>query len=337
MPILWGHVMFRIILSLALAAPLSLVALDPASAQDGAKPRRVGVLMGLSLSDPIVRRHWEALVDGLRKRGWEQGRNLVLEGRFSGPDLVRYHELAAELVALKVDVIVAGNSQSIEAARLKTTTIPIVMVSPSDPVGSGFVASLVRPGGNVTGLANRLETVVGKHFELLKAVKPGLERVAIMYSADNAGSVATLRYQLEQMAPRLGLMLLPVPISKPADIEEALAGVSREQTQALHIHPTPVVVAVREKIVTFATEHRLPTVSAMMARDGVLMTYGPNFSEIWRRSAAYVDLILKGANPAELPVEQVDRFELVVNLKIARELGLTIPPSILLRADEVIE
>ena len=322
--------------AVALLAPLLLM---PAVAQDGAKPRRVGVLMNGSLTDPVIRRDWQALVDGLRKHGWEEGRNVVLEGRFAGPDVARFHELAAELVALKVDVVMCANSQATEAARRKTATIPLVMVNVTDPITLGFVATLARPGGNITGLANHGETLVGKHFDLLREIKPGIERIAIIYGPDVIGSVNTLKYQQEQMAPRLGLVVQPIPVSKPADLDDGFATIMRERPQALHVHLPSVVWVHRAQIAAFAIEQRLPTISGFstLTRDGLLISYGYTPAANWRHAASFVDRILKGANPAELPVEQLERFELVVNLKTARELGLTIPPSILLRADEVIE
>ena len=324
--------------AVVLLAPLVLI---PAVAQDGAKPRRVGVLMAGSLMDPFTNSLWKALVDGLRELGWEEGRNVLIEGRFVGPDPTRFPEIAAELVSSRVDVIVAGTTQAIEAVRRKTTTIPIVMVTPSDPVGSGFVASFARPGGNITGLANHLNAASGKTFELLRAVKPGIERVGVMYNPDNAASVSGLKHQQEQAAPGLGLVVVPIPVSRPADFDEAFALIARERLHALVVHPAaPLSFGThREKIAAFAIKQRLPTATALavMARDGLMMSYGFDAAASYRRSAAYVDRILKGANPAELPVEQAERYELVVNLKTARELGLTIPASILLRADEVIE
>ena len=325
------------ILRFAAVVLLAPVLLFPAEAQEAAKPRRVGLLMAWSLSDPVTKRTWQTLVDGLRELGWEEGRNLVLESRFSGPDPARYHDLAAELVALKVDVIVAGNSQSTEAARRNTTTIPIIMVNVTDPVTSGFVASFARPGGNITGLSNQTEAV-GKWFEFLKAIQPGIERVSVVYNPDNAGSVTALKYQ-QEVAAHLGLVVIPTPVSKPADFDAAFATIARERLQALLVHPNQVVFTHRSRVAAFAIEHRLPTftASSLLARDGFLMSYGWDIVANWRRAAIYVDRVLKGAKPADLPVEQADRFELVVNLKTARELGLTIPPSILLRADDVIE
>jgi putative ABC transport system substrate-binding protein len=327
------------ILRLAAAVLLASLVLIPAVAQDGAKPRRIGVLTASSLADPATKRSWDALVDGLRERGWEEGRNLVLDGRFAGSDVARFHELAGELVALKVDVIVAANTPSTVAARRKTTTIPIVMLNITDPVALGLVASLVRPGGNITGLANQMEIVAGKHFDLLKALTPGIERVGIMFNPDNPGSVLPLKYTQAQVAPHLGLVVVPIAVSKPADFDQALALIARERLHALVVYPSAPMWPHRAKIAAFAIEQRLPAITALavMVRDGMLMSYGWDIAASWRRSAAYIDLILRGANPAELPVELADRFELVVNLKTARELGLTIPPSILLRADEVIE
>jgi len=237
---------------LARAFGLTLAALllipHSAQAQDSAKPRRVGVLFSGSPSDPVIKHVREVLVDGLRKRGWEEGRNLVLESRFTGPDPTRLHELAGELVALKVDVIVAGNSQSTEAARRKTATIPIVMLNVAAPVTSGFVASLVRPGGNITGLATQLEAAAAKGFELLKEVDPGIQRVGIIYSPANTGSVATLRHQQEQVPLRLGLSVVPIPISKPTDFDTAFATIAPERLQALFVHPLPIVVSHRRKV-----------------------------------------------------------------------------------------
>jgi putative ABC transport system substrate-binding protein len=326
------------ILRLAAAVLLAPLVLIPAVAQDGAKPHRVGVLFAGSLSDPQIKRYRDVLADGLHQRGWEEGRNLVLEIR-PGSDPTRYDEQAAELVALKVDAIVAGTSQAVEAARRKTATIPIVMFNATDPVKSGFVASLARPGGNITGVANELETVSGKYFEFLKAIKPGIERVGIMFNPDNPGSAPALKVQQDQMAPRLGLTAVPIPVSTPSDLDRAFATIARERLHAMLVHPAPPMFTQRARIAAFLIEQRLPTVTAFghWARAGFLMSYGPDVVAIARRVAAYVDLILRGANPGELPVELADRYELVVNLKTARELGLTVSPAILLRADEVIE
>jgi putative ABC transport system substrate-binding protein len=329
---------FGAVVAAALVSTLPLAAWG----QPPDKPRRVGLLVGGSPSDPVVRRVWQALVDGLREHGWEEGRNLVFESRFAGPDPARFPDLAMELVALKVDVIVGANMQSIEAARRATATIPIVMAGAMNPVGMGSVASpasLARPGGNVTGVVNQLETITAKSFELLKELNPRIERVGIIYDPNNIASLAAFKVQTEEFAPRLGLSVLPIPVSKPADFDQAFATIARERPQALFVQPPPVVFAHRVKISAFAIEQRLPTVSpaSIQTRDGMLMSYGFDSVASFQRAASYVDRILKGANPAETPIEQVDRFELIINLKTAKALGLTIPPTLLARAAEVIE
>src|SRR5262245_10636016 len=307
--------------------------------QSPAKPRRVGLLVGGSLSDPGVRRIWQVLVDGLREHGWEEGRNVTFEVRESGPDPARLPDLAKELVVLRVDVIVGANMQSIEAAHRATATVPIVMAGIMNPIGMGSVASLARPGGNVTGVARQLESVTEKSFELFKELNPRIERVGVIYDPNNIASLAAFKQQQEQTAPRLGLIVLPIAVSKPADFDEAFATIARERPQALFLHNPVVVFAHRAKIAAFAIEQRLPTVSPFshLTRDGMLMSYGYDALASHRRAAVYVDRILKGANPAETPVEQLDRFELIINQKTAKALGLAVPPTLLARADELIE
>jgi putative tryptophan/tyrosine transport system substrate-binding protein len=327
------NLLFSAALAGALVAPF-----PTAWSQAADKPRKVGVLLSSPLSDPAVQRLWNSLVSGLREHGWEEGRNVILEARVAGPDPARLSEQAAQLVALKVDAIVSGTTPGVAAARRQTSTIPIIMVSITDPVTSGFVASLARPGHNITGLADHMETVAGKHFELLRELNPRVERVGLMYNPDNVGSVTTLKFQ-QEIAPRLGLIVLPIPVSKVADFDEAFATIAREQPHALQVYPAPPLLSNRERIAAFAIQNRLPTVGpfAIMTRDGLLMSYGPDLVANWRRGAWYVDQILKGAHPADMPVEQSARFELVINLKTAKALGLTVPPLLLARADEVIE
>jgi len=229
------------VLAAVLAAAFSTTL---AWSQSPDKPRRVGVLVGASLSDPGIRRLWDALVDGLREHGWVEGRNVIFEVRETGPDPARFPDLAMELVALKVDVIVGANMQAIEAARRATATVPIVMAGPMNPVGLGSVASvasLARPGGNVTGVVNQFETITAKSFELLKELNPRIERVAIIYDPNNIASLAGFKAQTEEIAPRLGLTVLPIPVSKPADFEEAFATIARALPQALFVHPPTVV------------------------------------------------------------------------------------------------
>jgi putative ABC transport system substrate-binding protein len=324
-----------------LLAVVPLTALSPPMAwsQPPDKPRRVGVLFSGIPSDPALTPVRQALVDGLRAHGWEEGRNVFLEVRYLGTDPASFTELVADLVALNVSAILTSNTQALDAARRKTTTIPIIMAGVGSAVELGFIASLARPGGNITGLVNQIETVAEKNLELFKEIKPGIERVGIIYSPTNISSLAGIKQQQEEMAPRLGLVVLPIPVSKPADVDEAFATIVREGVQALHVHPTSAIFPHRVKIAAFAIERRLPTNAALnvMARDGLLMSYGFDSRESWRRAASYVDRTFKGANPAETPVEQVDRFQFIINLKTARAIGLDLPQALLARADEVIE
>src|SRR5262245_11155920 len=331
--------MKRVILTAVLAMVFVTAVLLPAWSQRADRPRRVGVLLlGLTL-DPAMRPPGlQALVDGLREHGWEEGRNVVLEVRYADLDPARLLELAAELGAL-VDVIMVGDTQALDAVRRKAAKIPIVMAGAGVPVSLGFIESLARPGGNITGVVNQTETIEEKNLELLKEISPGMERLGIVHSPDNVSSLAALKRETEQMAPRLGLVVVPIPVSRPADLDEAFATIVRERVQALHVHATPAISAQRGRIAAFAIERRLPTTSmfSFMARDGVLMSYGFDARVAWRRAASHVDRIFKGANPAELPVEQLDQFQLIINMKTARGMGLDLPPALVARADELIE
>jgi putative ABC transport system substrate-binding protein len=303
-----------------------------------AKTRLIGTLHASSASDPANRRTWQAFVDGLRERGWEEGRNIAFERRFTGPELTRFPELAEELVGLKVEVILSAYTPAIAAARSSTTTIPIVMVGVADPVGSGLVESLARPSGNVTGIANQIETVSAKNFELLKESKPGIKRIGIVFSPDNTPSARTAKAMQEDVGPRLGLTVVPIGVTKAEDLPAAFETIVREQVEAFHVLPVPVAFANRAKIADFATQRRLLTTAPLdtLVRDGLLMSYGFDPRMTWNRAGSYVDRIFKGASPAELPVEQVDRFQLVINQMTARAIGFD-AASLLSRADEVIE
>jgi len=299
----------------------------------------VGVLLSGLSSDAAARPVLQALADGLREHGWDEGRNVVLEVRYSGPDPARFLELAAELDALRVDVIMTANTQALDAVRGKAPTIPIVMAGATVPVSLGYIASLARPGGNITGVVNQLEHIAEKNLELFKEIMPGIKRVGIIYSPENVSSLAAFKIGQEQTAPRLGVVVVPIPMSKPTDLDEALATIVREEVQAVHVHPAPAIFAQRARIATFAIERRLPTNAALnvMARGGILMSYGYDNRVSWHRAASYVDRIFKGANPADIPVEQVDRFQFIINLKTARAIGLELPQTLVARADEVIE
>ena len=281
---------------------------------------------------------WQALVSGLRERGWEEGRNIAFQVRASGGSDERNHKFAAELAGLQPNVIVTAGSQATQAVRQQTSTIPIVMIGAGDPLGAGFIASLARPGGNITGLSNQLGDMAGKGFQILKEFRPGLSRVGFFWNPNDPGSSLGAQRALAT-APGQGLEIQSIPIKAREDLDAALGALAQNPPEALDVHPTPILSQNRDVIVAFAVRHRLPsfTTSASMARDGVLASYAPDGVDLWRRAADYVDRILKGANPAELPVEQPTKFQFVINLKTARAIGLEIPPSLLARADEVVE
>jgi putative ABC transport system substrate-binding protein len=248
-------------------------------------------------------------------------------------------DLAAELVRIKVDAIVAATDPATAAAKQQTQTIPIVMANSTDPVGTGFVASLARPGGNVTGLSALSPELSGKRLGMLREVVPGLARVSIIWNPDVRG--AAFDYKETEAATRLlGLQLQSIEVSRAIDLDRALSAVTNQRAQALIVQtPNPALFANRSQIVAFAQRNRLPSMYGQkeFADAGGLITYGPNTADLFRRAATYVDKILKGAKPGDLPVEQPTKFELVINLKTAKALGLTIPPSLLQRADQVIE
>jgi putative ABC transport system substrate-binding protein len=309
-----------------LAAPLA------AEGQQAGKVPRVGVLT-FAESPSLA-----GFREGLRALGWNEGLNIGLEVRFAGGSNERYRELAQDLVRLKVDVLAAVSSQAVQAAKEQTRTIPVVMLMVSDPVGAGFVASPPRPGGNITGVSTQLRDLTGKTLELLREVAPGTRRVAEIWDPTNASSTTGHR-ETELVAAQMGMQVISVPIRQPADIEPALAGLNREQPGALIVHPNPSVWQSRTAISQFALKQRLPSISGprVWTEAGLLMSYGPSPFAAGRHAAQYVDKILKGAKPSDLPVEQPTKFELVINLKTAKALGLTIPPSLLARADQVIE
>jgi len=281
----------------------------------------------------------KAFEDGLRSLGYRVGENVVVEYRFADGDMGRLSALAADLVGLGVDVIVAGNNVNIIAAMQATTTIPIVMASSADPVGAGLVSSLARPGRNATGIAQDTggEQHV-KRLELVKDTLPNLSRVGILWNPDFAPNPARL-LSMREAAPALGLTLVPVEARGLEALEQAFATMARERAQVLVVLSDGVLFNCRGQIGVMAVRDRLPTIAAAReyAESGLLLTYGVDLRDAFRRSASFVDKILKGANPADLPVEQPTRFELVLNLKTANALGINVPPILLARADEVIE
>ena len=281
----------------------------------------------------------KAFEDGLRSLGYRVGENVVVEYRFADGDMGRLSALAADLVGSGVDVIVAGNNVNIIAAMQATTTIPIVMASSADPVGAGLVSSLARPGRNATGIAQDTggEQHV-KRLELVKDTLPNLSRVGILWNPDFAPNPARL-LSMREAAPALGLTLVPVEARGLEALEQAFATMARERAQVLVVLSDGVLFNCRGQIGVMAVRDRLPTIAAAReyAELGLLLTYGVDLRDAFRRSASFVDKILKGANPADLPVEQPTRFELVLNLKTANALGINVPPTLLARADEVIE
>jgi putative ABC transport system substrate-binding protein len=281
----------------------------------------------------------KAFEDGLRSLGYRVGENVVIEYRFANGQLERLPTLAADLVRSGVDVIVASAHQGTIAAMKATTTIPIVMTNSVDPVGAGLVASLVRPGSNVTGFGvDAGDEIFGKRLELLKETLPNLSRVGILWNPDFAPNRSRLT-SMSEAAQALRLTLVPAEARGLDALEQAFAAMVRERAQAFVVLGEPVMFGNRGQIAAMAIRERLPAISTAKeyAEAGSLLTYGPNLQDQFRRSAGFVDKIFKGAKPADLPVEQPTKFELVINLKTAKALGLEVPPSVLARADEVIE
>jgi putative ABC transport system substrate-binding protein len=313
----------------ALAAPLALGAQQPASRW------RIGVLFVL-LSP--TGKEAQAFRQGLRDAGYIEGRDVVIEWRSANGDYGRLPQLAADLIARKVDVIVADTTQATQAARSVTSTIPIVMSIVADPVGSGVVANLSQPGGNITGLSIMLAELSAKRLQLLKDAMPRLTRVAALWNPPTAYHAKALE-NLKAIAPSLGIELSLVSARTSDDINQAFEAINRAHAEALYLVDCPPFFTHRTTIVKLALSARLPLVSGERpyTAEGALMSYGPRYEDQLRRSAQYVDKILKGSKPSSLPIEQPTKFDLVINLKTAKALGLTIPPSLLARADHVIE
>jgi putative ABC transport system substrate-binding protein len=299
--------------------------------------RRIGMLRSGSAQEPD--RSVEAFRQGLRDLGWVEGQNLVIESRWAEGKDERLPALAAELVRLQVAVIVAGGPPAIRAAQHATRTIPIVMTGTADPVGEGFVASLAQPGGNITGVSLLMMELPGKRLELLKEIVPQSTRVAVL--ANPAFAVNTLYLRnLTVAAQALGLHLHVVAVRRADELDAAFAAITRAGADALMVLSDPALMdSLRGRVADLAATHRLPAMYnwKMYVEAGGLMSYGPSLPERHRRAATYVDKILKGAKPADLPVEQPTQFELVLNLKTAKALGITVSPSLLLLADEVIQ
>jgi putative ABC transport system substrate-binding protein len=275
----------------------------------------------------------------LRRLGYTEGQNLVIEYRSANGSFARLPDLAAELVGLKVDIIVAVVTQAALAAKKATGTVPIVMVGVSDPVGAGLVASLARPGGNVTGTSAVAADVVGKQLELLQEMLPKASRISALWNPANPVFQKQQLGEARAAASKLRIQLQFVEARTGADLDRAFAAIAKQRADALAVLGDPVFTSNAGRIADLAARHRLPTVggTAEQADAGILMTYGPSYSEAHQRAVGFVDRILKGASPADLPVERSTKFELIVNTRAARALGLTIPQSLVVRADRVLE
>jgi len=325
-----------LLLLLFFAVPLGTAA---AQSQEKQKVPRVGYISPGSSDDPMRLRRFEAFRQGLRELGYVEGQSIVLEPRWAEGQYARYPALTADLVRLKASVIVVVGGTATKAAKEVTRTVPIVMSLVIDPVGSGLIPSLAHPGGNVTGTSIMAPDLVGKQLELLKEVVPKISRVAVLWNPDNPGGVPQLR-QAEAAARTLGVRLQTLKARSPHELDSAFAAMTRERAGALVILNDAILgLNLSKQIAELAAKSRLPSMHGVTeyAQAGGLMVYGANLLDLERRAATFVDKILKGAKPADLPIEQPSKFELIINLKTARALGLTIPPSVLLRADQVIE
>jgi len=320
-----------------IAALLMLTVPLAAGAQPAGKVYRVGILGDKAL-DPAETRLWQAFRQGLRERGWNEGVNILIEYRWVEGNAARLPELAADLVRLKLDVIATRGSFFTGALKAATSSIPIVFVAHADPEGTGHVASLARPGGNVTGLA-LLQTELGpKGLELLSIVLPAAKRIAVLWHPGTPSAVPGLK-ALEEPARMLRLQLQPVGARTAGELEGAFQTMARDGAQAVLVFGTPFFFTARQRLGELAIAHRLPAMfqGKPYVEAGGLMSYFPDHDDFWRRAAVYVDKILRGSKPADLPVEQASKLELVINARAAKAIGLTIPPSVLQRADHVIE
>ena len=307
----------------------------PAHAQQPGKVPRIGYLSAASASFQSFR--IEAFGQGLRELGYVEGKNIVIEWRYAEGKHDRLPALAAELVRLNVDVIVAGGNTVIPPVKEATNTIPIVMTQAGDPVGSGFVVSLARPGGNITGLSSVGAELSGKRLELLKETVPRLSRVAVLGTSTRPGNAQSLK-ETELAAGALAVKLQYLDVRGPKDIETAFRAASRGRADAVHFLGGPMLASQGTLCADLAIKNRLPAIywRSEIVEAGGLMSYGVSQTDLDRRAAVYVDKILKGAKPGDLPVEQPTKFEFVINLKTAKQIGLTIPPNVLARADRVI-
>jgi putative ABC transport system substrate-binding protein len=326
----------------AVIAALSGAAVWPlvARAQQPDRVRRIGVLLGATeAQDPESQSRVKALREGLEALGWSEGRNIRIDYRFAGGDAERIKAHAAELVNASPDLIVVNSSPALAALKQATHTIPVVFAIVTDPVGQGFIANLARPGGNITGFTLIDFEIVGKWLEILKEMSPAVRQAALIFNPDTVPYYPTYLRELAIVSPISAAELAAAPVHDEAEVEATIRALARVPGAGLITAADPFTVAHRALIISLAEQHRLPAVYQFrqFSIEGGLMSYGPDTADIFRRSASYVDRILKGALPADLPAQAPTKFELVINLKTAKALGLTVPPSLLARADEVNE
>jgi ABC-type uncharacterized transport system substrate-binding protein len=309
-----------------------------ARAQQTERMRRIGVLMGYPEGDPQAQANVTALRRGLQNLGWIEGRNVQIDYRWAGGDPDKARTFATELIGMTPDVIVPSTNQVTRILQQETRTIPIVFVFVGDPVGSGFVVSLARPGRNITGFANFENSIGGKWVELFKQIAPRAERVGFVFNPDAAPNVGFF-HAAESAAPSLEIKLAALAVRDATDIEQDIIAFASQPNGGLIVAPHAVTLGNRKLIIELAVRHRLPAVYSdrYFAESGGLVSFGNNTADLFRRAASYIDLIFKGAKPADLPVQLPIKFELVVNLKTAKALGIEIPPTLLAFADEVIE
>ena len=319
---------------------LTTILLATSSSAQGQQPAAKIPRIGFQLDAPAsaMTARTEAFRQGLRELGYIEGKNIIIEWRSSEGKIERRSELAGELVRLKVDVIVSAGPTVTRVVKEATSTIPIVMAQDTDPVGSGFVASLARPGGNITGLSALAPEMSGKQLDLLQQIIPRLSRVAVVGNSTNPGDAQALR-ETVLAAGSFEVYLRYLDVLDPKDIEIAFRDAAKGRAEAILVLGNPILNAHRKQIVDLAVKHRLPATYARpeFVESGALMYYGTSYNDLLRRAATYVDKILKGAKPAELPVEQPTKFEFIVNLKAAKQIGLKIPPHVLAKADRVIK
>jgi putative tryptophan/tyrosine transport system substrate-binding protein len=320
-----------------LLIPVSLIVVSAAHGQQAKKLPRIGYVSGSTPAAMASRT--VAFQQGLRELGYMEGKNIIVEYRYGDGNMDRVPALAAELARLHVDVIVvAGGNSLLSATKQAIDSLPIVMANVQDPVGSGFIASLARPGGNITGLSALTAELVGKRLDLIRETFPKVVRVAALYDPQDESKIVEMK-EAQVVAKLAGLRLQGIEVRGPSNFESALKTVVKERAGVLLVLQSAVTVTGRRPIAELATRNRLPTVwadSGLMDAGG-LMSYGPNTADLFRRAATYVDKILKGAKPADLPVEQPKKFEFIINLKTAKQIGVTIPPNMLAQADKVIQ